>query len=232
MQRILQILVLIFTIVGCSDKPNKKSKTGNTLDTVTIDSKNNLDLFQKVPKDDITNSAFKIDFPLDSLLSFDSEEALKRVFGEAVKRSIGYYPEGMGEYTHTLLFPDSKDEVAFVWEEDSVNLKKLQYIKVFGKHTDWKTKEGITIGTTIKELELLNKKPFTFFGLGWDYAGSINWVDGYLDTRGISGSLAYLNGEIPKEFEGLLGDHEIESSSEIAQEAALVLGELIMRRNN
>ena len=117
-------------------------------------------------------------------------------------------------------------------EYDSLNLHKLQYIRLSGKNTDWKTKEGITIGTEIEELESFNKKPFIFFGLEWDYSGSINWNEGYLDKRKIFGSLAYPNDEMPNEFEDLIGDHEIKSSSELAQKAKLILGEIVMRRND
>ena len=171
-----------------------------------------------------------IDFPLDSLLSFDSEKELKKSFKNNVKRSIGYYPEGMGKYANTLLFPDSKNEVEFVWADDSINYSGLVYIQVCNMRTEWKTKEGITIGTSIKELEKLNKKPFTFFGLGWDYSGSIDWKEGYLDERKIYGSLEYPGESMPIKFEGLLGNHEIESSDELAQAAQLILREIIMRR--
>ncbi|MBP2831846.1 hypothetical protein J8281_06555 [Aquimarina sp. U1-2] len=37
-------------------------------------------------------SKYTIDFPLDSLLSFDSETELKAIFGKNVERGIGRYP--------------------------------------------------------------------------------------------------------------------------------------------
>ena len=173
-----------------------------------------------------------INYPLDSLLSFDSEAALKEVFGEHVKRSVGYYPEGMGEYENTLLFPDSKNEVEFVWEDDSIQYNKLQYIRLYKKDSDWKTKEGITIGTGLKKLEVLNKKPFSFYGFEWDYSGSIDWENGYLSERNIYGNLAYPTDAMPEEFLVLLGDHTIQSSSKLSQKANLILRELIMKPSN
>ena len=147
------------------------------------------------------------------------------------KGQLGYYPEGMGEYNNSLLFPDSKNEVEFVWRDDPLSFSGLLYFELAGQDTDWKTKEGITIGTGIKELEEINKKPFTFWGLEWDYSGMINWNDGHLYDRKIFGSLKYPDDIIPNEFDSLLGDHEIKSSSEIAQKAKLILGEITMRRN-
>jgi hypothetical protein len=37
------------------------------------------------------------------------------------------------------------------------------------------------LGTSLKELETLNQKPFKLFGFDWDYAGTVSsWEDGSL----------------------------------------------------
>ena len=218
MKNIIQILLIIFVFSSCANETKKSTtKAAETTKTTT-----------KVAKKDVS----KIDYPLDSLLSFDSEEALKKVYGKHVKRSVGYYPEGMGEYKMTLLFPDSKNQVEFVWEDDSLHFNKLQYVRIYSKETDWKTKENITIGTDMKTLELINKKPFSFFGLEWDYSGAIDWKDGHLTERNIYGNLSYPGEQMPVEFMALIGDHSIESTSEIAQKANLILREIIMKPSN
>ncbi|QHI34868.1 hypothetical protein IMCC3317_02130 [Kordia antarctica] len=211
MKKILQALLIIFLLNSCSNGTKKEASKETKVETKDVS---------------------KIEYPLDSLLSYDSEVALKKVYGEHVKRSVGYYPEGMGEYATTVLFPDSKNQVEFVWEDDSIHYNKLQYIRLAGKQTDWKTKEGITIGTDMKTLETLNKQPFGFFGLEWDYAGAIDWKDGYLEERNIFGSLAYPTDSMPEDFMDLHGDHTIESSSKIAQKANLILSEIIMKPSN
>jgi hypothetical protein len=215
MKKTIQILLILFLLNSCSNG-TKKEVVKET----------------KTATKAVSKDVSKIDYPLDSLLTFDSEAALKKVFGEHVKRSVGYYPEGMGEYKNTLLFPDSKNQVEFVWEDDSLHYNKLQYIRLSGRNTDWKTKEGITIGTNMKDLEVFNKQPFAFFGLEWDYSGAIDWKDGYLDERNIFGSLAYPADSMPEEFLDLLGDHTIESASKIAQKANLILTEIIMKPSN
>ncbi len=227
------LLMLIF--IGCSESDhsakNSLQPNSNTeADTIILSENVSKEILNETANPSTSNT-FKIGFPLDSLLSFDSEAELKKVFKSNVKRSVGYYPEGMGEYANTLLFPDSKNEVEFVWADDSINFSGLQYIKISAENTDWKTKEGITIGTDIKELENLNKKAFTFYGLEWDYSGMINWQDGHLSERKIFGSLGYADDVFPEGLEGLLGDHEIDSSSDLAKKAKLVLRELAMRRS-
>ncbi|MFK7746928.1 MAG: hypothetical protein AB8B65_00925 [Kordia sp.] len=218
MKNTLHILLIIFLLNSCENETKKSTtKAAETTKKTT-----------KVAKKDIS----KVDYPLDSLLAFDSEEALKKVFGKHIKRSVGYYPEGMGEYEMTLLFPDSKNQVEFVWEEDSSDMNKLQYIRIFSKGTDWKTKEGITIGTTMKELEVFNKKPFAFFGFEWDYSGSIDWKDGTLSKRNIYGNLELPDATMTGQFVDLLGDISIETSSKSAQKAKPILREIIMKRAN
>lgn len=174
--------------------------------------------------------ATTINFPLDSLLKFDSEEALKKAFDDDVKRSVGYYPEGEGEYANTMLFEGTKNEVEFVWEDDSLNFSGLTYVIIQGKGTDWKTREGITIGTSLKELEKLNQKPFTFFGFDWDYSGAVNWQDGHLFDRKIFVSLEYPGEVIPQEFDKMIGDQVIESRSVLAQKVNPVVYKITMRR--
>lgn len=209
MKKIFQISLILLTIVSCAKKSNKKVQTNS-----------------------LTTNAFKIDFPLDSLLSFDSEKKLKEVFGtNNVTRSVGYFPEGMGKYNYTKLFPNSKNSVQFNWEDDTLEFNKLSSIRINEWNSDWKTKEGITIGTDIDELEVFNEKPFTFYGLEWDYSGDIQWNDGLLDKRKIYGSLSYPDKVMPHKFDSLIGDHTIESSSKIAKEAKLVLTEIVMLKD-
>lgn len=218
MKNTLHILLILFLLNSCANETKKTTtKAAEATKTAT-----------KIAKKDIS----EIDYPLDSLLSFDSEEALKKVYGTHVKRSVGYYPEGMGEYEMTLLFPDSKNQVEFVWEDDSLHINKLQYIRILTKGTDWKTKEGITIGTSMKELEIFNKKPFAFFGFEWDYSGSIDWKDGALAKRNIYGNLALPDDVMMNNFMDLIGDVTIETSSESAQKAKPILREIIMKRAN
>src|SRR4051812_15817962 len=61
---------------------------------------------------------------LDSLFTINSESDLKKVFGNAVTRSIGYGAEGEGEYPNTLLFADTENQVEFVWN-DTVQFTKV-----------------------------------------------------------------------------------------------------------
>ena len=173
--------------------------------------------------------SFKIDYPVDSLLSFNSEKELKKTFGKYAKSSVGQLPEGMGEYSNTILFPGTRNEVEFTWT-DRNEKAGLESIRLSGKNSDWKTKEGVHIGSSLKELQKLNGAPFIFYGLAWDYSGAIEWTDGALGERMIDGFLEYPNGDLPKEFNSLIGDKEINSDDPVALKANLKLGKLILHK--
>jgi hypothetical protein len=168
---------------------------------------------------------------LDSLLKYDSEQELIAAFGDQVKHSMGNYPEGMGTYPNTLLYPDTPDEVEFVWD-DTVAFKTLSTINISGeKRTRWKTAEGVTLGTTMKELEKLNGKSFSFSGFGWDYGGSVSWDDGELSKRNIYVTLNLPPVEpMPAEYDNLMGDTNFETKSPLAQRANPIVYSLSMNR--
>lgn len=216
------IFLTILILAGCSTEKGTIEESNAGRETGAVLPAN--------PSSGPKNAIAEIDFPLDSLLKFDSETELTKVFGDNVKRSTGYYPEGMGEYQNTLLFPGTENQVEFVWVDDSVNFSGLAFIEVGGRKTDWRTIEGITLGTDLKVLERLNQKTFTFYGFGWDYSGMVNWEEGHLDERKVFVSLEYPGESIPPEFEGLLGDHEMRSDSELAQKANPIVREITMRR--
>jgi len=213
MKQVYTLLLLVLTLTNCVNTKQTQQET-NT------------------PTTSESNNSIEKSFILDDLLAFNSEEALKKVYKKDVERSTGQHPEGNGIYNNTLLYPNSKNQVEFVWKDDSINFNKLQYIKLTGKRTDWKTKEGITLGSDIETLERLNGKAFVFFGFGWDFSGFIDWNDGQLANRNIAGRIDYSYDALPKEFESLLGDKDIMSSSEMAQKAKLYLSEIVIKKAN
>jgi hypothetical protein len=228
------ILGTILLLSSCSIKKETNNEIVDVDSTSTAShgstSVENNDAIRDPISNETRNEIVYITYPLDSLLNFDSEKELKKRYGHDLKRSTGYYPEGMGEYQNTLLYPHTKNEVEFVWLDDSVNFSGLIYIKVSGQKTGWKTAEGITLGTTLKELESLNQKPFVFYGFGWDYSGMVDWDNGHLFERRIFVSLDYPGESIPPEFDALVGDHQMKSDSELAQKANPVVREVQIRR--
>ena len=145
-------------------------------------------------------------------------ESLVKTYGERnVLKTKLYVGEGM-EKEGVTVFPDDKTTMVeiFWWDEDP---SVVQMIRIQGENSKWHTPQGVTLGTTVKDLERLNEKPFKLLGLGWDYGGSVtNWNGGALDglhARVQAGADSNVGEEA---FAEIMGDKEIESSNSVLQE--------------
>ena len=151
-------------------------------------------------------------FILDSLLAFESEQALIEKFGaDNIGRDTAWLPEGMGQIMVTLLYPGTKNEVQFEWS-DSVSYSTLDAVEVTADSSDWSS-HGVKIGTPMTELVDLNGGDFTFSGFGWDYGGYAFFGDeGKL--RGVTIRLGSSAKEMTQEQQdSLLGDQQVSSKS-------------------
>jgi hypothetical protein len=83
----------------------------------------------------------------------------------------------------TTVFPDdSTRKVEILWH-DVAQRRYPAYAILSGEKSVWQLPHGVTLGTTLRELEEWNGKPFSLAGFGWDYAGVIlSWNGGALDS--------------------------------------------------
>lgn len=88
-------------------------------------------------------------------------------------------PVGEGETVEgTRVYGGTDNEFLIEWNEESNTPER---ITIENPKTQWKTKEGITIGTTLDELEKINSAPFLLTGFAWGYEGrSVSWENGTL----------------------------------------------------
>lgn len=127
-------------------------------------------------------------------------EDLERRFGkENVKDGDIYVGEGSSE-PGTLLFPgDAEKEIGIIWRGSGgrkhpatvrtfVHFEQRasdHYEEVAQRTTAWKGPGGITIGTDLKAVERLNRRPFRLTGFGWDGSGTVlSWGGGRLASEG------------------------------------------------
>jgi hypothetical protein len=168
-------------------------------------------------------------FILDSLLNYDSEEALIAKFGdENIAREEGWYPEGTGQYIATVLYPYTRNEVTFNWD-DSASFSQLAYLSVGRDSSDWSTR-GVKVGTRLRELVILNGKDFSFSGFGWDYAGVVAWEPGD-KLAGIELTLGISNFD-EGEQDSLMGDIRISSRSNIAKKNNPYVSQIILTKGD
>jgi hypothetical protein len=102
-----------------------------------------------------------------------SEEEIIKIFGIAnVRREdIGV---GEGEtLPGTVIYPkDLRRRLAILWKDEKTR-KAPTEARLYGRSSVWKTKNGISLGSPLKEIEKLNGKPFILMGFAWDYGGTI-----------------------------------------------------------
>jgi hypothetical protein len=124
---------------------------------------------------------------------------------------------GEGETTPgTVLFPeDSLRHAEIVWQ-DTVSRSRPARLILRGSRSAWTVGPGISLGTSLQELERMNGRPFTLAGFGWDYAGVVTqWGGGALDSA-LGGVRLYLDpGSSQYEsapYSQVLGDRDYSSS--------------------
>ena len=109
-------------------------------------------------------------------------EQLEKMFGE---ENVNNTDIGLGEgetAPGTIVFQETKDELIIQWVEGE-EYKKIKNIKIRNEGTNWKTSEGITVGSTLEQLLEMNGKDFTFTGFEWDYAGGVmSWENGKINA--------------------------------------------------
>ena len=145
-----------------------------------------------------------------------SEADLRRRHGSSVVEHTRI-DLGEGETAPgTVIYPaDSLRRAEIIWQ-DTVARRRPGRIILRGTQSKWQVSQGISLGTSLQELEHLNGRPFTLAGFGWDYAGVItDWNGGALDTE-LSRVKLYLDpGAAQYEsapYSQVLGDRDYSSS--------------------
>jgi hypothetical protein len=135
--------------------------------------------------------------------------------------------EKLGEVTdNTFNIGDGTRPCSDLWMNDATrhirvlwnSNKRAEIALVTGQATVYHTADGITLGTTLRQLEKLNGKPFKMSGFGWDYGGRItDWDGGKLvRLKGISFVLEFeplrWTG-LPDQGQSISGDRSLLSST-------------------
>jgi len=154
-----------------------------------------------------------------------SEADIINFFGtENVKREdIGL---GEGETAPgTIVWPNSKNKLIVKWREGQ-EYKQIEKIRIDGQGAEWKTREGIQIGTSLEELVRINGKHFKFFGFDWDYGGlTTDWENGAINKK----LAVYLTPTNPEAaFPDLLGDKLYPSNHPKSGQAGLKVTSLVI----
>jgi hypothetical protein len=117
------------------------------------------------------------------ITSQSSEAELRQRYGTAALDSVRI-ELGEGETAPgTVLYPgDSLQRIEILWR-DTLNRRGPARLVLRGSRSRWQVGPGVSLGTSLKDLERLNGGPFMLAGFAWDYAGVItDWKGGALDS--------------------------------------------------
>jgi len=144
----------------------------------------------------------------------------------------------------TIVYPnDELHKLEIIWK-DKQNFRNPDCVIIRGSRSVYRTSEGITLGTSMKELEKLNGKSFTFYGFEWDFQGLVlDWWGGKLgylseptgaeESGAMSVSLTLGNTDnVPwEEISTIIGDKVISSLDKTAQKMNPTVNNLLINLN-
>ena len=137
---------------------------------------------------------------------------------------------GEGETTPgVVVFPkDSKRRLEITW----VKSKRVGDIRFTGQSSLWHTADGITLGTTLAQLQKLNGGPFKFSGFGWDYGGVIlSWDGGKLEKSLKNVWLTLDPSAEATDYQGVVGDESFLSSDVLKKSLPISVGQVRVELN-
>jgi len=138
--------------------------------------------------------------------------------------------EGEGSFVKgAVIYPEDSNKMAELVWRDPEHKRFVQWIRWRGKKTVWKTVQGITLGTRLKEVERLNGKPFTVTGSGYDYSGTvISWQKGKLEKAFQANGRVILRLGVGRAPGLMVGDRELRSSHPELQKMNPEIDEIIL----
>ena len=111
-----------------------------------------------------------------------TQAQLEARFGKANLREETFDgAEGMGTYPVLVAFPDDPAKrLELLLDADNKDAP-IQELRVTGTESKWHDATGLRPGMTLAELVKLNGAPVSFYGLAWDYGGTVqDWHGGKL----------------------------------------------------
>lgn len=210
--------LLAFTMTNCQSGPAESSASGAPDTTATAPEADPRLDFTIVPGERVG----LVD------LNTATEADVLQAYGNLAGRDSIHLGEGMFE-PGIILFKGTKNQVELYWNA-ATGTDRPGYVSIYGEdgQTDWATANGITIGTTLKEVERINGRPFELYGFGWDYGGYVsNWNGGTLENKGVSIRFEPSDGAgTPIE---LVGDVTFNSDNPALAEVEVMVSELSLR---
>ncbi len=173
---------------------------------------------------------------LEDFAQFENHGQIVEFYGEDnVEKTEVWVAEGTMSYWASVVYPDSKNKIIVYWasedckEMESVENTYSTYNNEGELTTDGglilPSETGLSLGSSLPDIEELNGAEFTFYGLSWDYGGTVvdlsaKFDDYILFVGWPEGDVAT---EWPDEYYNIIGDVEFSSQNKDALSLGLEL---------
>ena len=144
---------------------------------------------------------------------------------------------GEGNYLPaTIVYPGHPNRtLKIVWKDGPKATATPDSVWLMGKETEWRTPNGITLGTGLSRLEKLNGKPFNLLGFAWDFGGMItNWNNGNLESQLQNVSVRLMIPEVDEKNVGfdattqIMGDVQLSSGHPLFMQQEPVIDRIVV----
>ena len=164
------------------------------------------------------------------ITSSTTKSALNKLYDKGnIRETVVFSYEGFDIKGTEVIFDNTADNITIEWNDGNLTPK---IIRIKNPNSNWKTKEGVGIGSTIKEVEKANGKPFTIYGYEIDVylAGTVkNWNSGNLQGLNLQFKITK---EIPVEvYMEMMGDRGILSNNPLLEKAGLQVENITVEFN-
>ncbi len=174
------LALMISLLAACTEAPKQSNTAENTPNTeggaYTDTTSNTSETPQTAtPKTDAPVKSITV-VPMQQvgLITANMTEAeIKQAYGETNVVRVN-----RGD-VKTAIFPNTNKELEITWKKGQ-DFKKLETAII--RKGDWKTAEGIGIGTTVEELNAINGKPVELFQREENYA-MVRWKNGKINSK-------------------------------------------------
>lgn len=157
--------------------------------------------------------------------SNNTVEGILAAFGKDAVRQPVYVGEGI-EIDGIVVFGGTKNELEV--GIDTEGGQEPVFFRVGQPGSDWRTEQGISVGTTLEQLNEINGQPFAFNGFGWDFGGRVtDWKGGKVNTQ-LQLTLDMGEGDIGEEAFPLLGDVELSSDNPLLAGKKVVVSAMVV----
>jgi hypothetical protein len=156
-----------------------------------------------------------------------SESELQKIYG---RKNVRGAEVDVGEGEHepgAVIYPDNPTKTIEVIWKDAHEKRRPKQVRLTGENSVCRTRQGISLGTRLKELERINGRPFELTGFSYDLAGTVvSWEGGKLekqfDKRGrvilrLDYSYKSIYGLSEKELHSVDGDQLFSSNNRVMQ---------------